>query len=138
MALPVSFSDITSASKMVRDFFRSRRSGQIDAKVLETVANRSLWTTPRPFTGGGELAVRAGEIAEVLSLSPDVVADSFERMETEGKVRQQGGTLSNPAPYWTVATMVATMLVRRPVSAFVCRGAIADDNRQAAVGLSSK
>ena len=102
MALPVGLSDVTNTVKMLRDFFRSRRSKRVDAKVFEALGNQALWTTPRPMTGGGERAVRAGEIADVVSLPPEVVADSLERLEAAGRVRQHGGTLGNRAPYWTV------------------------------------
>jgi len=103
MVLPVGFSDITGAVKLVRDIYRTSRSKRIDARVLETLANRALWKRDRPMTGGGEPLVGAGEIAEITSISPEVVADSLERMEIAGKVRQHEGTLDDPAPYWTVA-----------------------------------
>jgi hypothetical protein len=42
------------------------------------------------------------EIAEALSLEKEVVADTLERLETRGKVTNHGGTLDNPAPYWSI------------------------------------
>ncbi len=74
-----------------------------DARVFESLSNRDLWIkTGRPMTGGGDPLVRSIEIAEALSLKHDVVTDSLERLEARGKVRNAGGTLDNPAPYWHV------------------------------------
>jgi hypothetical protein len=103
MALPVSVSDITGAIKSVRDLYKKRQFKRTDDAVLRVLSDNERWAaTPRPCTGGGDLAVRAQEIADVLSLPLDDVADSLERLESAGKARQHGGTLSNPAPYWTV------------------------------------
>jgi len=78
------------------------RQELLDAKVLDALAERSLWKGSRPIMGSGESLVRAGEMAERLGLAPDLVADSLERLEAQGKVRRFDGTLANPAPYWTV------------------------------------
>lgn len=74
----------------------------VDKEVLQALANTDLWKGPRPMTGGGVPAVRAAEIATHLRLQVDLVADSLERLENDGKVREHGGTLDNPAPYWTI------------------------------------
>ena len=54
------------------------------------------------MTGAGDRLLRVNEIAEILSLGEDVVADSLERLEAERKAKQHGGTLDNPAPYWSI------------------------------------
>lgn len=82
--------------------YKARGTKRKDAKVLAALANRDLWKNPRPMTGAGDLCVRAGEIADVLALTAEGVSDSLERLEAEGKVLKHDGTLSNPAPYWTV------------------------------------
>jgi hypothetical protein len=81
--------------------YQAQRQRRLDEKVLQALGNH-VWPGNRAFTGGGEVGVRAKEIAEFLKLGPDVVADSLERLGTQGKARKEDGTLDNPAPYWFI------------------------------------
>lgn len=74
----------------------------IDGRVLEALGDRALWTGARPMTGAGEPAVRSSEIAQLLSLDTETIADSLERLESKGRVKNAGGTMDNPAPYWFI------------------------------------
>jgi hypothetical protein len=73
----------------------------VDARIIEALANGASWGKG-PITGAGDRLLRVNEIAQALSLREDVVADSLERLETERKVKQHGGNLDNPAPYWSI------------------------------------
>jgi len=73
---------------------------ELDSKVLRALQNRDLWDSRRGMTGSGDALVRSEELAQALSLDCDTVSDSLERLEARGKVRNAGGTLNNPAPYW--------------------------------------
>lgn len=75
---------------------------KVDARVILALQDHELWSHPRPFTGAGDPGVRSAEIAEALSLDTDVVIESLERLAARGRVRNAGGTLSNPAPYWFI------------------------------------
>lgn len=75
---------------------------EIDRRVLETLGDRTLWTGARPMTGAGEPAVRSSEIAQLLSLDTEIIADSLGRLESKGRAKNAGGTLDNPAPYWFI------------------------------------
>lgn len=79
---------------------REQSASNVEQQVLETLAN-GPWR-PGPFTGAGDRLVRVTEIAEALSLENEVVADALERLETKGRVMNHGGTLDNPAPYWSI------------------------------------
>jgi hypothetical protein len=79
---------------------RAKAESAVDSRVLGALQDRNLWALPRPFTGAGDMLVRTAEIAEALSLDCDVVIDSLQRLEAQGRVRNAGGTLHNPAPYW--------------------------------------
>jgi predicted transcriptional regulator len=59
----------------------------LDSRVFETLVSHK-GSGNRSFTGGGEIGVRASEIADVLGLGRDLVADSLERLETRGRVRR--------------------------------------------------
>jgi hypothetical protein len=74
------------------------REKRLDARVLHALGNH-VWSSKRPFTGGGESCVRAAEIAALLDLNLDVVADRLERMETKGRVRR---TENDTPPYWFI------------------------------------
>ena len=74
----------------------------VDSRVIRALEDRGLWDGIRPMTGAGDPAVRSAELAEKLSLDYDVVIESLERLETNGRVRNAGGTLDDPAPYWHV------------------------------------
>ena len=73
---------------------------RLDSKVLNALADQSLWKGPRPMTGAGILAVRSAEIAQHLKMDNNLVADSLERLADQGRASNQGGTLDNPSPYW--------------------------------------
>ncbi len=77
-------------------------SADIDRRVLEALGNRALWNGARPMTGAGEPAVRSSEIAQLLSLDTETIADSLERLESRGRAKNASGTLDNPAPYWFI------------------------------------
>lgn len=72
----------------------------VDHRIIHALANQ-VSRGNGPFTGAGDRLVRAGQIAQILSLQQDVVADSLERSEKQNKVKQHSGTSDNPAPYWS-------------------------------------
>ena len=78
---------------------KAKRQERFDSRVLEALGNHA-WPGGRPITGAGVVGVRATEIAEHLARSRDEVADSLERLQTQGKARKGDGTLSDSAPYW--------------------------------------
>lgn len=66
-----------------------KADGLVDSRVLQALESGDL--------------IRSAELAETLSLDHEAVADSLERLEARGRVRNAGGeTLDNPAPYWHV------------------------------------
>jgi hypothetical protein len=81
---------------------KEKTERKIDAQILQSLQNRDLWKGPRPVTGSGDFAVRTAELADALKLENDTVADSLERLKWRGKVRNAGGTLDNPSPYWHI------------------------------------
>ena len=81
--------------------YKAQRQKRLDSKVLEALGNH-VWSRNRPVSGGGETFVRASEIAELLGLGRDVVAESLERLQTQGKVKMSDGTLADPTPYWFI------------------------------------
>jgi|GEM_PF-5910529 len=82
---------------------KARREAKIDTQVLRAISDFTLWKGPRGMTGAGIPAVRSAEIADVLRLDNDAVADSLERLYEQGKVRKEGGTLDDPSPMWHFA-----------------------------------
>ena len=74
----------------------------VDSRVIRALEDRGLWTGIRGITGGGDPLVRSRELAEKLSLDCEVVMESLDGLETRGRVRNAGGTLDDPAPYWHV------------------------------------
>ena len=101
-ALGITVPTTVGAISWAYSTYMAHRQKRLDARVFDTLSNRALWTGQRPFTGAGELLVRASEIADALALTLHVVADSLERLKAQGKVQKFDGTLSNPAPYWIV------------------------------------
>jgi hypothetical protein len=81
---------------------RAKAERAIDDRVIRALQNPDLWAGPRPFTGAGDRGVRSTELAEALSLDQEVVIGSLDRLEARGRVRNAGGTLGNPAPYWHI------------------------------------
>jgi hypothetical protein len=81
---------------------RAKADSAVDFRVIQILQNRKLWVSPRGMTGAGDPLVRSAELAEALSLNPDAVNDSLERLKAQGKVRSADGTLDNPAPYWHI------------------------------------
>lgn len=79
---------------------REKAERKVDSRVLEAIGNRTPWKGPRPQTGAGMWAVKSDEIAKILKINQDAVADSLERLGRAGKVRRDKGTLSDPAPWW--------------------------------------
>ena len=77
--------------------YRRQRAKRLDARVLKALGDH-VWSRDRPFTGGGESCIRAAEIADLLHLNLDVVADSLERMESKGRVRRT----DDVPPYWFI------------------------------------
>jgi len=98
----ITVSSVIAAGGWILAVRKRRREAQLDVKVIRAMEDRSLWRSSRPMTGAGVIAMRSAEIAEVLSADCDAVADSLERLESRGRVRNAGGTLDNPAPYWHV------------------------------------
>lgn len=88
--------------KKWKDWRQAKADSRVDARVIRALQDRNLWPRPRPFTGAGDLLVRSAEIAKTLSLDCDVVIESLERLEARARVRNAGGTLDNPAPYWHI------------------------------------
>lgn len=81
---------------------QAKKDRAVDLKVLEALGNRSLWTGSRPFTGGGDVAVRSAELSEHLAIDQESVIESLSRLEMRGRARNSGGTLDGPAPYWHI------------------------------------
>jgi hypothetical protein len=89
--------------KEFREERLAKNQRKIDAVILRTIGDSSLWKEPRPVTGAGAPCVRAAEIADVVELDLDTVADSLERLFLEGKVGRDDGTLDDPSPIWHFA-----------------------------------
>jgi len=91
----------SAATEMFRWFYPSHKDWRavrqakaekaIDKLVMQALEDRSLWKGPRPMTGGGDYAVRAEELAEVLTITEEDSADCLERLENRGRVRNAGG-----------------------------------------------
>lgn len=79
---------------------QAKTTKEIDRRVIEALENRTLWKGPRPITGSGDVAVRADELAGVLSLSEEDVADSLDRLESQDRVENAGGEMSDPRSRW--------------------------------------
>ena len=81
---------------------RRREKGErrIDARILQAISDRSHWKGPRPYTGAGICGVKSDEIAAILKMDQDGVADSLERLERFGKVQRGNGSFDDPAPWW--------------------------------------
>jgi hypothetical protein len=88
--------------KKLKDWRQAKVVKRIDARVILALQDQGIWSQPRPFTGAGVLGVRSAEIAKALSLDNDVVIESLERLEAQGKIRRGEGTLNNPAPPWFI------------------------------------
>lgn len=88
--------------KELREERKANRERRIDASVLQAIANRSNFKGPRPYTGAGIWGVKSDEIAGVIALDQDTVADSLERLEILGKTRRDKGTINDPAPWWFI------------------------------------
>ena len=79
---------------------KERAASKIDSLVLGAISDFSLWKGPRAMTGAGVPAVRASEIAQILHVDYDTVADSLERLYVQGRVNRENGTLDDPSPTW--------------------------------------
>lgn len=79
---------------------KAKSNKTIDVRVMEALEDRSLWTGPRPMTGGGDMAVRADELAAALSLKKEAIWECLERLEAHGRVVNIGGHLADPTPRW--------------------------------------
>ena len=84
-----------------RRWLHARRNKALDSKILEALQNHDLWREPRVKIAGFPL-VWTAELGEVLSLDCDVVADTLERLEKQGRVKRENGNLDNPAPRWHI------------------------------------
>lgn len=82
-------------------FLRSIRHSHVEKKLLTVLSDSDRWQS-NPSTGAGERLVRAGQLAQALSLREETVADSLERLEHKSKVKRHDGTLDNSSPYWSV------------------------------------
>lgn len=81
---------------------KAKAEKRVDSRLVRALEDRTLWAGIRGMTGGGDPLVRSAELAEKLSLDYEVVLESLERLEAKGRVRNAGGTLDDPAPYWHV------------------------------------
>jgi hypothetical protein len=79
---------------------RAKADSALDSQVFRALQNRDLWGASRPVIGAGDRLVRSAEIADALSLECDAVADSLERLESKGRVKNVGGTNDDPSPLW--------------------------------------
>ena len=52
------------------------------------------------MTGGGDVAVRADELADALSVKKEAIIECLERLEAHGRVVNIGGHLADPTPRW--------------------------------------
>jgi len=97
-ALGITVPTLIGAMGGIYATYKAQRQKRLDTRVFDTLVNHS-WSRKRPFTGGGEYCVRAAEIADVLNLNLDAVADSLERMEIKDRVRRTEG---DAPPYWFI------------------------------------
>ena len=93
---------ILARQKEWKEARKTKAENSVDLRVIRALENRGLWGGVRGMTGGGDPAVRSAELAEKLSLNHDVVVESLERLETKGRVRNAGGSLDDPSPYWHI------------------------------------
>lgn len=85
-----------TAEKPVSEFFPRTT----ESRVMEALESPTIWTGPRPMTGGGDAAVRADELAGYLRLSKEEVNETLARLEQNGRVANIGGHLADPTPRW--------------------------------------
>lgn len=89
--------------KELREERKVKLERKIDASVFQVPSTgQGVLKGARPMTGSGSPAIRTDEIAGILKLDHDVVADSLDRLESKGKARCAGGTTDNPSPYWHI------------------------------------
>jgi hypothetical protein len=84
-----------------RDWNENRKAKadqKVDSKVLGAIGDYKLWTGARPMTGAGIPVIQAQEIAEVLNLDLDTVADSLERLRFHGRVSKDDDCV--PPNWW--------------------------------------
>jgi len=81
---------ILARRKEWRDSRREKANAKIDATVFAQI---------RPV-GNYAFSMDSEMIASALSMDRDAIADSLERLEFQGKVTRQAGTLDHPAPFW--------------------------------------
>jgi DNA-binding MarR family transcriptional regulator len=92
---------ITSEIELQQAQHASSTLSSTEKRLLEALADNGLWPN-NPSTGAGERLVRVGQLAQVLSMKEETVADSLERLERLNRVIRDSGTLDNPAPYWRI------------------------------------
>jgi hypothetical protein len=89
--------------KAWREERKEKSEREVDSRVLEALGNFGLWRKgPRARTGAGIPGVKSDELAELLQLSQDAIADSLERLEAVGKAKRSSGSLDDPAPWWFI------------------------------------
>lgn len=82
---------ILARRKEWKESRREKANRKIDAAVYAQI---------RPI-GNYAFLFDSEMIARALSMDRDAVADSLERLEIQGKVSRQDGTLEHPAPLWS-------------------------------------
>ncbi len=82
---------ILARRKEWKDSRRAKANAKIDTAVFAQI---------RPIGNYAPL-FDSEMIATALSIDRDAVADSLERLEIQGKVSRQAGTLEHPAPLWS-------------------------------------
>jgi hypothetical protein len=91
---------LREARKEIADTKREASEKSVDSNVMAALEDRSQWTIRRPMTGSGDVAVRADELAALLSLDRDSINDALERLEARRRVVNIGGNLADPTPRW--------------------------------------
>lgn len=77
--------------KDVREGRQTRVEAKIDAKVL---------TMMKSIFDQGSMLYGSHEIAGMMSMDAEKVADSLERLESRGRMRRFAGTNDDPSPSW--------------------------------------
>jgi hypothetical protein len=86
--------------KQLKETWGAKSEKAIDSRVMKALEDTALWPGPRPMTGGGDVAVRADELARALSFKDETIFDSLERLEARGRVVNIGGSLADSTSRW--------------------------------------
>jgi hypothetical protein len=61
-----------------KEEIRAKSQKEFDQRLMEAIESPELWKGPRPMTGSGDAAVRAGELAEYLDADIEKTRESLE------------------------------------------------------------